>query len=110
MKNVEVLLEHYRKQLGITEEQEQQLIEEYRAGNPVSILEQKLVPEINNLDQRTQGMQEIDFFTLDQTNRIDERTEGMQDIDQFTLDFVFELLARVEQLEQKVAQLEGGNA
>jgi hypothetical protein len=35
---MDYLLEHYRKQLGITEEQEQKLIEEHRANNPVPLI------------------------------------------------------------------------
>jgi hypothetical protein len=108
MKNVEVLLEHYRKQLGITEEQEQQFIEEHKAKNPVSLLERRLDGEILILDERAKGMQEIDEFTLNQTFLIDDRTEGMKEIDEFTLGIVFELLARVDVLEQEIQNLKGG--
>jgi hypothetical protein len=108
MKNVEALLEHYRKQLGITEEQEQQFIEEHRSKNPVSLLERRLEGEILILDERAKGMQEIDEFTLNQTFLIDDRTEGMKEIDEFTLGIVFELMARIEVLEQEVQTLKGG--
>jgi hypothetical protein len=106
--DVEVLLEHFRKQLGITEEQEQQLIEEHRDKNPVSLLERRLDGEILILDERAKGMQEIDEFTLNQTFLIDDRTEGMKEIDEFTLGIVFELLARVDLLEQEIQTLKGG--
>jgi hypothetical protein len=108
MKNVEELLEHYRKQLGITEEQEQKLIEENRAKNPVSLLERRLDGEILILDERAKGMQEIDEFTLNQTFLINDRTEGMKEIDEFTLGIVFELLARVDVLEEEIQTLKGG--
>jgi hypothetical protein len=106
--DVDVLLEHYRKQLGITEEQEQQLIEEHRGKNPVVLLEKEVKAEIVILDERAKGMQEIDEFTLTRTFLIDDRTEGMKEIDDFTLGVVFELMARIEVLEQEVQTLKGG--
>lgn len=106
MTDLELLLERYRLQLGISEEEEQRIIEECRANNPVSLLENKVNVEFSNLDDRTQGMQDIDTFTLDKTFQLDDRTEGMKEIDDFTLAMVFELLARVEMLE---LELKGGN-
>lgn len=108
MSNLDYLLEHYRNQLGVSKEEEELLIEELKKTNPVTQLETKLGGEIGLVDERTIGMQEIDAYTLDQTFLINDRTEGMQEIDQFTLDMVFVLEAKIQELEQRIATLEGG--
>lgn len=61
----------------------------------------RLTEQISILDERTIGMQDIDFFTLQQTTNLDERTQGMQDIDQFTLD-------QVIQMQGDIGTLKGG--
>jgi hypothetical protein len=99
MEEMDYLLEHYRNKLGITKEQQDQLIEEQRVKNPVVLLEQKVDDEVANLDERTQGMQDVDGFTLDKTFQLDDRTEGMKEIDDYTLTLVFDLMARIEKLE-----------
>lgn len=72
-------------------------------------LEQKVDDNNTVLDERTQGMQEIDGFTLDKTFQLDDRTEGMKEIDDFTLNLVFELMAKIDMLEQRIVTLEGGS-
>lgn len=106
--SVEHLLEHYRKQLGISEEQEAQFIEEQRAKNPVALLEKRVDADFINLDERTKGMQDVDNYTLGHAFMLDDRTGGMQDIDNYTLDLVFQLMARIDVLEQEVQTLKGG--
>jgi hypothetical protein len=106
--DLDYFLEHYRKQAGISEEQMERDLEERRAKNPVVLLEKEVKAEILILDERAKGMQEIDEFTLNQTYLIDDRTEGMKEIDEFTLGIVFELMARIEVLEQEVQTLKGG--
>jgi hypothetical protein len=92
----------------VSKEREEKDLEERRAKNPVVILETRIDGEILILDERAKGMQEIDEFTLNQTFLIDDRTEGMKEIDEFTLGIVFELLARIEVLEQEIQNLKGG--
>jgi hypothetical protein len=62
----------------------------------------------SELDDRTLGMQSIDFFTLDQTTQLDDRTVGMQEIDSYSLDLIFEMKAKIEELENRIITLEGG--
>jgi hypothetical protein len=105
---MDYVLDHYRQQAGISEEQMEKDLEKGRAKNPVVLLEKEVKAEIVILDERAKGMQEIDQFTLTQTFLIDDRTEGMKEIDEFTLGIVFELLARVEMLEEEIQTLKGG--
>lgn len=105
--DLELMLEIYRTKAGISKEEEERLIEEHRAKNPVVLLEKKVDSGIEGLNERTEGMQEIDFYTLDQTGRLDERTEGMQGIDDYTLQLVFDLTTRIDALEERIKTLEG---
>ncbi|MGO4887061.1 hypothetical protein ACJ2A9_04825 [Anaerobacillus sp. MEB173] len=66
----------------------------------------QLKENVNTLETRTQGMQEIDEFTLDKTFKLDDRTTGLQDIDEFTLTTLMQLQMRIEELESK---LDGGS-
>lgn len=75
-----------------------------RAAGEVGVLKD----ELTALDERTLGMQEIDFYTLDKLNLTDERTEGMQDIDTYTLDLVFQQQAEIDNLKAEIQLLKGG--
>jgi hypothetical protein len=61
MNNVEALLEHYRKHLGITEEQEAKIIEEQRAKNPVPLIRTDL-----------ENIGEAMIFTFQNDNQLGE--------------------------------------
>lgn len=76
-------------------------VAEYKDRSPIR-------QDIANLDDRTIGMQGIDDYTLERTSVLDEKTVGMQDVDDFTLALVFELQAKVAELEEKIATLQGG--
>lgn len=120
---IDYLIEDLIRKGEITQEDFDKLVEKHASNpdNPKNKLaevkshvetveaEGKVTNEhVVNLDDRTVGMQEIDFYTLDQTFIINDRTEGMQDIDQFTLDLVFVLQAKIDELEQRIITLEGG--
>jgi hypothetical protein len=93
---------------GLTEEQINFLENQPIPPTEIDLLKTEVNNGLESLDQRTLGMQEIDYYTLDQATRLDERTEGMQQIDDYSLTLIFELMARIETLEQKVQTLEGG--
>jgi hypothetical protein len=67
----------------------------------------RLVAEnVQTLDERTQGMQDIDEFTLGMTTTLEDRTQGMKDIDDYTLDLVFQQQTLIEELQQRLTALE----
>jgi hypothetical protein len=61
----------------------------------------------DEMAQRTEGMQEIDFYTLDQVGTLDSRSQDAQDVDDYALSLIFELQTKVAELE---AKLNGGAA
>jgi hypothetical protein len=72
---------------------------------------------VDALDDRTQGMQDIDDYTLGMTLTLEDRTQGMKDIDDYTLELVFvqqaaieALQAQIAALETRIQALEGGSA
>lgn len=66
------------------------------------------VSDTEVLKNTVEGLQEVDMFTLDMYSKVEERTVGMQDIDDFTLEMVYSLQAKIEELEARLAALEGG--
>jgi hypothetical protein len=67
-----------------------------------------LTEQSTSLDERTVGMQEIDFYTLDQVNVNNDRAIGMQDIDDYSLSLIMDLQTQLDELKARVQVLEGG--
>jgi hypothetical protein len=103
---LELVIERMIGEGIITESELKQRIEEEKAKSPFL----PLAENINTLVEKTDGMQEIDFFTLDQTSTLDEKTIGMQQIDDYTLKMVMEMQTTIDGLNQRISTLEGGTA
>lgn len=64
---------------------------------------------VEALEETTAIMQDVDDFTLQVTQAIDTRTADMQGVDDFAMQQLFYLEQRINELEQRIQTLEGGN-
>lgn len=71
--------------------------------SPLSTVKQ----DVTLLNEKADGFQNIDMFTLEKTVTLEEKTQGMQNIDDFTLSMVMQMQARIDELEARVQTLEG---
>lgn len=78
----------------------EELIQEQQ--NEINILSDS----VDTINVRTQGMQDIDDFTLQQVMTADERTLGLQDIDDYSLGLIFDMQALIDAQAQKITELE----
>lgn len=83
-------------------------LEESKSPPPLRNLDERvgvLEGTTSELDGRTEGMQGVDFFTLDNAYTTDQRTLGMQDVQDWTLELIFQLQQQVSDLQAQLEQI-----
>ncbi|WP_134705085.1 hypothetical protein [Ammoniphilus sp. YIM 78166] len=96
---VNVLIQRFIDEGVITQAEFDAMVEQYKKESPIIL-------SVDNLQIRTEGLQEIDAFTLGKTMLLEQRAEGMQDIDDFALTLIMQLQSKIEELETRIIELE----